>query len=263
MPVVLVGRLLVVRAARPDQLCAGGNRPLGRTLLVPLGVAALVFGTGWWPVAVAGAAIALVGVAAIMPAGTARLTRGTPAALGAMLLFAAGYFGADSLITVMLTDGYRTSLAQAAVVLGAAPLAWALTSLAVPRFMRSHGKERFPVIGLALTALGVAVLATTLLVTPSFGVAVGAWTVAGIGVGLAYPGLYILSTTVGTGRFTAVELATAVITAEALGGLLGRAVGGAISSVQTGSGLIAAYLIFAVLLAAGAVAATRTRVSAG
>jgi MFS family permease len=254
VPIVLVGRLLVVRAARPDGQERGGDRPLG--LLVPLGVAALVLGR-WWPLQVVGAAVALVGVAAILPTGTAALRRGTPAALGALLLFGVGYFGADSLITLMLTDGYRTSLARAAVVLGAAPLAWALTSLAVPRLT---ARTRYlPPLGLALTALGVATLAATLVLSRSFGVALVAWTATGVGVGLAYPGLYVRATTAATTGLTATQLATAAITAETFGSLLGRAAGGAIGSLGAPRGLVASYGLFAVVLAAAAVAATRSR----
>jgi hypothetical protein len=217
---------------------------------VPVGVTALIL--GWWPVQVAGAVVALVGVAAILPRGTATFRRGTPAALGALLLFGVGYFGADSLITVMLTDGYGTSLARATIVLSAAPLAWAVTSLAVPRLRLRH----LPPVGLALTALGTAALALFL---PSFAVALVAWTVGGIGVGLAYPGLYIRATTAGTSGFTATQLATAAITAETFGGLLGRAAGGAVSSLDVPRGLIASYLMFAVVLAGAVVGAARSR----
>ena len=153
-----------------------------------------------------------------------------------MVWFATGYFGADSLITVLLTDGYGTSLARAAIVLSAAPLAWALTSLLVPR-LRDRGRQPPPAVGLALTATAVAVLAGTLLVSTAFGAALVARTLAGIGVGLAYPTLYILSTTPDAGGLTAAKLATAVITAEAFGDVLGRAAGGAVVWISATVGL--------------------------
>jgi MFS family permease len=251
VPVVVIGRLLVVRAARPDTWERDRRWPR-RGLLVPLGVAALVL--GWWPVQVTGAVTALVGVASLLPPGTATLRRGTPAALGALLLFGVGYFGADGLITVMLTDGYGTSLPRAAIVLSAAPLAWALTSLAVPRL---GAGGRLPPIGLALAALGVGTLAVTLVVDPSYPVALVAWTVGGIGVGLAYPGLYMRATTAGTSGLTATELATAAITAETFGSLLGHAAGGTVTSLGTPDGLIASYLLFGVVLAVAVGGAAR------
>jgi len=257
MPIVLLGRLLVARAIAADGPGDAPARPLGRTLLIPVGVAALVLAgghTSWWPVSVVGAAVAVVGVAAIMPPGTVRLARGVPAALAAMALFATGYFGADSLITVLLTDAYHASLARAAIVLSAAPLAWSVTSLLVPHIVR-NGRKPPAAIGLALSACGVAVLALTLLVSPSFVVALVAWTVGGVGVGLAYPGLYLLCTTVEPADgLDATELATAVITAESFGLLLGRAVGGAVIVI----GPIVTYGLFAVCLFAAAAACRRT-----
>jgi MFS family permease len=273
VPVVLVGRFLVVRAGRSEPEEPSRPRPLWRTLLVPIGVSGLVLTSGhgsWWPIAAGGAVVSCLGVATILPAGTARLRHGAPAALGAMLLFATGYFGADSLITVLLTDGYRTTVARAAIVLSAAPLGWALTSLLAPR-LRRRNRAFSPVVGLLLTAGGVAVLAATPLLSTAFAAPLAAWTVAGIGVGLAYPTLYMLCTPSGCGEFDSAELATAVITAEAFGGLLGRAAGGAIASLEATTtlsrqaSLMMAYAMFAVILSGAAIAATRSghRTTAG
>jgi hypothetical protein len=121
---------------------------------------------------------------------------------------------------VLLTDGYGTSVARAAIVLSAAPLAWALTSLLVPR-LRDRGRQPSPAVGLGLTATAVAVLAGTLLVS------------------------------------------TAVITAEAFGGVLGQAAGGAVVwlsatvGLPRSDGLTAAYGMFALFLLASAAAAAR------
>ncbi|PZF79803.1 MFS transporter [Jiangella anatolica] len=249
VPVVLAGRVLVVRAVRGDRVAggpAGGDRLRPAGLLVPAGAAAVVLADGAWLAAAAGALAAGAGTVALLPRGTARLRRGAPAALAAMALFGAGYVGADSLITVLLTDGYGVSLARAAVVLGAAPLAWGLTSLVVARV--ATGRQ-LPAAGLAVTAAAAAVLAAG---PREFAVALVAWAAGGAGVGLAYPGLYLRSTT-GTDA-TAAQLATAVITAETVGGLLGRAGGGALAS----SSVTAAYVAFAALLAAAALAATRS-----
>jgi MFS family permease len=239
VPVVLAGRLLVARAAAAAGPDEPAPRPVGRTLLVPAGVALLVT-AGWWPVRVAGAAVALAGVVSVLPAGAARLARGAPAALAAMLLFGTGWFGAEGLVTVLLTDGYGTNVARAAVVLSAAPVAWAVTSLTVPRRVP-------PSAGLALAAAGVAVAGTT----TQYGLGLAAWTLAGVGVGLAYPGLYVRCTTSGRPA----EAASAVITAETVGQLLGTAAGGAVASA---AGLVPAYAALAAVLAAAALAAARS-----
>ena len=258
VPFVLIGRLLVVRAVREGSPAEAAPRPLGRTLLIPLGAACVVPSTGWWPLAIVGAGITVVGMITILPAGTARLRPGTPAALGAMMLFGVGYFGADSLITVLLTDGFRMSLGHAAIILSAAPLGWAVTSLLTTQLKSPQVKRCFPTIGLGMTALATAVLVVELAVGGSFTVLLIAWAVGGIGVGLAYPGLYVNATTAGSSGFTATELATAVITAECTGQLLGRTIGGALSSVNNTGGLFASYTLFAFALTAAACAATRT-----
>jgi MFS family permease len=239
VPIVLAGRFLVARAVGgPTEEPA--HRPVGRTLLVPAGVA-LLLATRSPVLVAAGAAVALVGVARLMPAGTARLRSGAPAALAAMLLFGTGWFGADGLVTVLFTDGYGTSVGLAAVVLSAAPLAWAVTSLVVPRKVP-------PTVGLALAATGVAAVASS----SSYGLGLVAWTLAGAGIGLAYPGLYLRCTPAGG---PAAALATAVITAEAFGALLGSAAGGLFAST---AGLTSAYAAFAAVLVLAALAATRS-----
>jgi MFS family permease len=261
VPFVLFGRLLVVRSVRGDPPDESAHRPLVRTLLIPLGAAGVVLSMGRWPLAIIGAAVALAGLISILPEGTARFRPGTPAALGTMVLFAVGYFGADSLITVLLTSGLQMSLGKAAIVLSAAPLGWGLTSLLATRFTSARNKHSFPPIGLGLAALGTAVLAAELVVAMPFAVAVVAWAVGGIGVGLAYPGLYIRATTAGTRGLTATELATAVITAECTGQLLGRAIGGTLSSADSANGLLASYVLFAVVLMAAAGVARRTAIT--
>lgn len=252
LPVVIGGRLLISRVARATP---PAPRPVGRSWLVPAGVAVLVLAgslDSGWPLVVAGGLVALVGVAGLLPRGTGRLDRGVPAAMAAMTLFATGYFGADALVTVLLTDGYHVSLGRASVVLSAAPLAWALTSLVAARYARVGVLPA--VLGLALAAAGGAVLAFPALAfgAPAFPVAVLGWAAGGIGVGIAYPCLYLLCTT--GESYGAVELATAVITAEAFGGLLGQAAGGVLVPA---AGLVTTYALFAAMLGAGALAATR------
>ncbi|WP_030433529.1 MFS transporter [Allokutzneria albata] len=258
VPFVLIGRLLVARAVGEATPADAAPRPLGRTLLIPLGAACVVLSAGWWPLAIVGAGTTVVGMITVLPEGTARLRPGTPAALGAMMLFGIGYFGADSLITVLLTDGFGMGLGRAAIILSAASLGWAVTSLLVAQVKSPQVKRRFPVIGLSMAALATAVLVVELAVGGSFTVLLIAWAVGGIGVGLAYPGLYVRATTAGSSGFTATELATAVITAECTGQLLGRAIGGALSSASDTGGLVASYALFALALAAAACAATRT-----
>ena len=251
-PAVLIGRFLVVRAIRGDSRSESVRRHPRRSLLIPLGAAMIIFAGPVWPVAAAGLVTALLGVTAVMPPGTMTLHRGSPSALAAMMLFGAGYFGADSLITLLLTDEFSADLSQSAVVLSAAPVAWGLTSAVSTQFSVRSFERRLPFAGMLLAAVGISALAEA-----SWVMAVAAWGAAGVGVGLAYPRLYVAASTARGSSLSSSELAVAVITAEVFGGLIGQSVGGAVGSSAGFGGLTAAFAVFAVCLFAAAVAATR------
>lgn len=84
-----------------------------------------------------------------------------------------------------------------------------------------------------------------------------------LGVGLAYPGLFLRATTEGP-SLKATQLAAAVITTESFGGLIGSSAGAALASVSgslgisRGDALALAYVGFSAVLAAAVIAATRS-----
>ncbi len=267
IPAALLGRVLVLRAV-PAAAVSAQARPIGRTLLIPVGVAAFVAltETRLWPLSILGLVLAMFGFAALMPPGTLRFRHGAPSALAGLTLFGVGYFGANSLVTIAFTTGFGSSLAQAGWALGAAPVAWALATLTIPR-LHDRGLAPGPAAGLSVTAAGVAAVSVLLFSRTAFPPALVAWAVAGAGVGAAYPTLYLRATTPDD-SVDANALATAVITSESFGGLVGSAAAGAVASapailstsMQTGLGL--AYLGLAAALVLAAVAATRSAASA-
>lgn len=263
VPIALVGRALVLRAA-PVAGASAERRPVGRTLLIPVGVTAFVALTElrWWPAAAASLAVAAVGFAALMPPGTLRLRRGAPAALAALTLFGFGYFGATSLVTIAFTSGLGASLAQAGWALGGAPVAWAVVTLTIPR-LRDRGLAPGPAIGLAITTAGVLTTALLLHGQSAYLPALVIWVVVGAGVGAAYPTLYLRATTPDA-TTDATTLATAVITTESFGALIGSTAGGAAISASTILGLSSpiafalTYTGFAMALGAATIAAARS-----
>lgn len=266
IPVALVGRLLVLRAV-PAQAVSAQPRPIRRTLLIPVGVATFVAltETRLWPLSILGLALAMFGFAALMPPGTLRLRHGTPSALAGLTLFGVGYFGANSLVTIAFTTGFGSSLAQAGWALGAAPVAWALVTLTIPR-LQDRGLAPSPAAGLSVTAAGVAAVGVLLSSGTAFPPALVVWAIAGAGVGAAYPILYLRATTPDN-SVDPNALASAVITTESFGGLVGSAAGGAVASApailgtSTQTALSLAYLGLAAALVLAAVAATRSAAS--
>jgi MFS family permease len=194
LPVMVIGRFLVMRAAPEQQAGDEQRRPIARTLLVPAGIAGFVaLNASPWPaVSPVAILVALIGFLALMPAGTARLRRGAPAALAGLTLFAAGYFGASALVTLLLTHTFGATLVQAGVVLSAAQIGWGVAALLAPK-LGARGLP--PVWGLALAASGVLAIAILGLTGGPWGGALVAWTCSGVGIGLSYPALYLRATT--------------------------------------------------------------------
>ena len=264
LPLIVVGRLLVLRAVPVEVPKTSHERPLVKTLLVPVGVtgAVLLIQTDFWYLTPFALGLALVGFFALMPAGTGRLAPVAPAALAGLTLFGFGYFGAGSLVTLMFTQTFGTTLFEAGVALSLAPIAWALASLVATR-VGEQGAP--PVWGMSVAALGLAVVATTGWAGGWWVVALVAWTFVGLGVGLSYPGLYLRATTQ-DGSFSATQLATAAITTESFGALIGSTLGGGLGSLSGDLGLGRAqawclvFLAFAAVLALAAVAAGRSTV---
>lgn len=163
----------------------------------------------------------------------------------------------------MFTQTYGTTLFQAGVALSVAPIAWALASLVATR-MGPQGAP--PVWGMSLAAAGVAVVAINGLGGGSWVVALVAWTLVGLGIGLSYPGLYVRATTQ-DGSITATQLATAAITTESFGGLIGSTVGGGVGSLSSELGLDRAdawcwaFVVFAMFLGFAAIAARYSTVT--
>lgn len=264
LPLMVAGRMLVVRSVPAHEHPAEEHRPLGRGLLIPLGVAAFI-GLNASPARALSPVVLLVscyGFLSLMPVGTARLRRGAPAALAGLTLFGAGYFGADSLLTLFMTHAFGTTLVHAGIVLSAAPLAWGLASLLAPK-LGARGLP--PVWGMTLTTVGVAAMAALGLTGAAWTGALVAWALTGLGVGLAYPGLYLRATTE-EASLSANQLAAAVITTESFGGLIGSAAGAALTSasgvlgITRGDALAWSYVGFAAVLLLTAVAAARSSI---
>jgi MFS family permease len=144
-------------------------------------------------VGVVGLLVAAPALAALLPDGTLASRSGLPAAVALRGLLAFGFFGTEALIPLGLTTQRSVPPSEAGLALTTGALAWVLGSwiqdraearsagsLAV-RAMRATG-------GLFLIAAGIAGVATTIVVpTLPLELAVAAWAVSGLGMGVAYP----------------------------------------------------------------------------
>lgn len=142
--------------------------------------------------AVPGLLVGLPALRELLPVGALRGATGLPATtlLRGVLTF--GFTGAETFIPLMLVSLRGTSASAAGLSLTASTVTWTMGSWIQSRTVARVGPGRLIRSGLAIVALGILVAASvTLEQVPAF-VAVAAWGVTGLGMGLAYAPITLL-----------------------------------------------------------------------
>jgi predicted MFS family arabinose efflux permease len=148
------------------------------------------FGTLW--LGLAGLAALVPALRALMPRGTFTARPGLPAVVLMRGLLAGAFFGVEAYVPLTLTAVHGFSPAMSGIPLTVGAIGWSSAS---------HWQGRYPdidrgkLIRLGLLVLGVA-LAAMALVAADWGLAwlsLPFWTLAGVGMGLAYPSISVLS----------------------------------------------------------------------
>jgi len=163
----------------------------------------------------------------LTPPGTLRAAAGLPAAvlLRGVLTFA--FFAADAYVPLALQDWRGTSATVSGIVLTAATLAWTAGAWIQARGIVRFGARRFVRLGFATVALGIVGFAAVLSPAVPIVVGIGAWAVAGLGMGLAYSTLSLV--TLREARVEEQGAASAALQmSDVLGTALGTGVGGAL-----------------------------------
>jgi hypothetical protein len=147
-------------------------------------------------------AVALVGSALVgllvcaprlLPGGFLRAGRGLPTVVGLRGLASGAFVGAEVVIPLMLSRERGFSPTAAGLVLTTGAVAWSFGSWLQGRVRAPRSRATLPRAGLTCITLGVAVVGFTVLPTVPIGVGVSGWAVAGIGMGLLYPSLSVLT----------------------------------------------------------------------
>jgi MFS family permease len=216
--------------------------------------------------AAGGAALIVAGVAAglpslrrLVPAGTLTARPGLPATILSRGLLTFAFFGADAYVTLAITAVRHRSPLLAGIAVTGATLGWTAGAWVQARLSETWQGRRFVRTGLVIVLAGIAGM--VLVLQPSVPVAVGlaAWTVAGLGMGLAYAPLSLMMLRHAPpgreGRASA-----SLNLADVLGTALGIGVGGAAVAAGAGRNLpLGITAAFAVSAAVGVVALMVTR----
>jgi hypothetical protein len=248
LPVVTVAGAIAVPALirlGPPGTAAGGQHRLTDGIAAAAGATMVLAGLTLvaGPGVVAGAALLAAGAAAGLPAlrrlvppGTLTVRPGLPATIALRGLLTFAFFGADAYVTLAVTGLRHRSPVVAGIAVTGATLAWTAGAWVQARLAGSWEGRRFVRTGLVVILAGIAGMAVML--QPGVPVAEGlaAWTIAGLGMGLAYAPLSLMMLRLAEpGREG--QASASLNLSDVLGTAAGIGVGGAAVAATAGTDL--------------------------
>jgi MFS family permease len=230
-------------------LAAGSGAGPGRLGAILGGVALIA----------AGAAAGLPALRRLVPPGTLTARPGLPATILSRGLLTFTFFGADAYVTLAVTAVRHRTPVVAGIAVTGATVAWTAGAWIQARLSGTWEGRRLVRTGLVIVLAGIAGMALVLL--PGVPVAEGlaAWTVAGLGIGLAYAPISLMMLQKAPpgqeGRASA-----SLNLADVLGTAIGIGVGGAAVAATAGHDLrLGIMAAFCAAAAVGLVALAVTR----
>jgi MFS family permease len=199
----------------------------------------------------------------LLPAGTVLARPGLPAVIGLRGLLSAAFFAAEAFLPLLLSRERGLSPTVSGLVLTVAAVTWSAGSW-------FQGRDRAPSrtallrTGTALVALGVLAAGATVVPGVPVAVAVIGWAAGGLGMGLAYPTLSVLTLELsapseqGTNS-SALQIADALFAAVVLaltGALFAALVDAGRVAYLAGTTVAGGFALVAVLIAGRARTAT-------
>ena len=199
--------------------------------------------------AVIGGAIGFAPLRRLLPAGTLRAARGLPATILSRGLVTFAFFGADAYVTLTITTVRHHSTLVAGAVVTASTLAWTIGAWIQARLNERWEGARLVRTGLVLILLGTAGMAWQLRPWVPVWESFLAWSVAGLGMGLAYAPISLMmlrAAPPGREGWASASLNLA----DVLGIALGVGIGGAaVAAVSRGTRPVAGGVLIAFAVA--------------
>jgi MFS family permease len=231
LPVLVLTAVLTFPALRGSEGDRERRIAMGPPLVLALGAGALLAGLTMPPqpaslgLVAAGLVVGVPALRRIVPAGTFRARPGLPAAAAAAFLLSAAFMAAEAFATLMLTAVNGRSIGEAGLVLTAMTVAWSVGSWWQSRVVARWRLGSLVLLGTALHAVGLLGAATALLHLPLV-ISYAGWTVAGIGMGIAFPTIPLSVMNAAARGEEASEL-SATLLMDTLGIAMGAGLGGA------------------------------------
>jgi MFS family permease len=241
----------------------GPRRSLGPALVLTAGVGGFLAALELRepllliPTAAAGIAVAGLSLRRLLPPGTLRARPGLPAGVAVRGLVAVAFLGADAFMPLALVELRGFSSTGAGAVITAASLSWSMGAFAQARLDKrdgGRGRGGRARLGLAVLLAGLAVGAAGVLVEAlPVALAVVGWTIAGFGIGIAYPSVGALVLAQAADGEEGLVSASLQL-AETVGVAIFAGIGGALIAVGLDSGWDAVTALALVFAAAAATA---------
>lgn len=181
------------------------------------------------PLLACGLPLALFAFLRLVPAGTVRLAPGTPAAVMARGMLTFAFFGVDAYVSLTFVEVRGQAAWVAGVALTAAALWWTAGAWIQQRLVAKHGPRRLVTAGFACLAAGVAGMIAALGPLPLWP-AVAVWSIAGLGMGLAYASISVTVLAAAPAGREGTASAALQLT-DVLGVALGTGAGGAFVAI--------------------------------
>jgi MFS family permease len=163
--------------------------------LTAVGAALLQYGSGLrgtgLPLVAAGLGVLAFSLPRLLPPGTLRGRGGLPGVVALRGLAAGSFFAAEVFVPLILTGERGLTTTQAGLALTGAAIAWALGSWIQGR--RPHNRVLILRAGTILIAAGIAITGLVLFSQVPVWSAFAGWAIAGLGIGMVYPTLSVLT----------------------------------------------------------------------
>jgi MFS family permease len=202
----------------------------------------------------AGAAAGLPALRRLLPPGTLTARAGLPAVILSRGLLTFTFFGADAYVTLAVTTVRHHTPVYAGIAVTGSTLAWTAGAWVQARLNETWEGRRLIRIGLVIVLAGIAGMVVALQPTVPAWSALVAWTVAGLGMGLAFAPISLMMLRKAPpgqeGRVSA-----SLNLADVLGTAIGIGIGGAAVAASVGTDLrVGVTVAFAAAALAGFVA---------
>ena len=231
----------------------------GLTLAAGSGAGRLGAALGGVALIAAGGAAGLPALRRLVPPGTLTARPGLPATILSRGLLTFTFFGADAYVTLAVTTVRHRSPVVASIAVTGATMAWTIGAWVQARLSESWEGRRMVRSGVVIVLAGIAGMALVLQSDVPVAEGLAAWSVAGLGMGLAYAPLSLMMLQKAPpgqeGRVSA-----SLNLADVLGTAIGIGVGGAAVAGTAGHDLrLGVMVAFGAAAAVGVVALAVTR----